>query len=233
MRYEPALRFGIWVRRYKRFFVDVCTDAGESMTLHCANTGAMTGCSAPGCRVAFQVSTNPARKLAGTLELVRSGPHWIGVHPARANKLVGEAIDSGVIAPLAAFRVSRAEVRVPGSRSRFDLELDSAGGRCVVEVKSASWVEADGTARFPDAVSTRALRHVEELTVMAARQERVALVFCVQHEGAQRFAPADSVQPQYGRALQQAARAGVELYAYATQIDTQRIALTRRLPVEV
>ena len=95
MRYEPELRFGTWMQRYKRFFVDVRTDAGDLLTLHCANTGAMTGCSTPGSRVAYQLSSNPARKLAGTLELVSIGDHWIGVHPARANKLVSEAIDAG------------------------------------------------------------------------------------------------------------------------------------------
>ena len=231
MRYEPALQFGTWLQRYKRFFVDVRTDSGETLTLHCPNTGAMTGCGTPGCRVAFQMSDNPARKLRGTLELVQIDDVWIGVHPARANKLVREAIDAGVIHELRDWHVVRAEVRVPNSLSRFDFELAGPEGKCLVEVKSVSWVQADGTALFPDAVSTRALLHVEELTALARCAESVGLMFCVQHAGALRCSPAAVIQPEYAAALRNAREAGVVLCAYATVISSDAIALTRCLPI--
>lgn len=260
MRFDPALRFGIWLQRYKRFFVEVRTDEGEVLTLHCPNTGAMTGCSAVGARVGFQMANDPRRKLPGTLELVEVDGHWVGVHPARANRLVSDAIDAGLIEELQGMRVARREVRAPGMRSRFDLGLvgpeealsgpaetlvgpsqalsdpvETLSGpeakSCLVEVKSVSWVDEGGTALFPDAVSSRALRHVEELTVLRQRGERVALVFCVQHNGAQRFAPAMCIQPDYGAALQRAARAGVTLCAYRAEVSAHGIALVERLAV--
>ena len=249
MRFDPSLELGVLRRRYKRFFADVELQDGSTITVHCANTGTMRGCSEPGSEVAFSRHGRSDRKLAGRLELLRAEGVWIGVYPAQANTLVAEACELGRLGEWLSYpsqnaeassagdgrslaEVVRREVRVPGFASRFDLELQSGGVRWLVEVKSVSWVEA-GVGRFPDAKSMRARRHADELAQLAALGQRVALVFCVQRSDVDCVQPAWEVDREYGQALQRAARAGVTLLAYRCSVTLEGIALTDRVPVDL
>ena len=257
MRFDTSLELGVLRRRYKRFFADVELQDGSTITVHCANTGTMRGCSEPGSQVAFSRHGRTDRKLAGRLELVCSEGIWVGVYPALANTLVAEACglgrldewlssaglsvaaghvnaleaDAGTARNMPA-AVVRREVSVPGLGSRFDLELQSDGVSWLVEVKSVSWVEA-GVGRFPDAKSTRARRHADELAQLAARGQRVALVFCAQRADVDCVRPAWDVDPEYGQALQRAARAGVTLAAYRCSVALDGIELTDSVPVDL
>ena len=257
LRFDPSLELGVLRRRYKRFFADVEMPDGSTVTVHCANTGTMRGCSEPGSQVAISRHGGSGRKLAGRLELVRADGVWIGVYPALANRLVAEGCALGRLdewlsasAPDVAgggghagkaatgqagslpASVVRREVSVPGFASRFDLELQSSGVSWLVEVKSVSWVEA-GVGRFPDAKSTRARRHADELAQLAERGQRVALVFCVQRDDVDCVRPAWDVDPAYGHALQCAERAGVTLAAYRCSVALDGIVLTDRVPVDL
>ena len=233
MIFEPPLRAGRLVRRYKRFLADVVTEAGESLTVHCPNPGAMTGCDAEGSRIWYSTSTNASRKYGHSLEIVETNDaHLVGVNPTRANRIVGEALEAGGIVGLGGTSVDR-EARIPDEAGRFDFRLRGSGIRdCFIEVKSVTFLREGGLGAFPDAKSERALRHVAALRRVCERGYRAVLVFCVQHNGIDRVTTADDIDPRYGAALRGAHEAGVEVLAFRARVAPERIVLGEPLPVQ-
>ncbi len=234
MHFSPTLRQGSLIRRYKRFLADIVLDDGECITAHCPNTGSMLGCRAPGSRVWVSRASNPARKLAWTWELVEvAGPTLVGIHTGRANGLVAEAIRAGEIEPLSGYDSLRAEVPHPlGGRADF-LLTDPGRKPCWVEVKSVTLADRRGNGLFPDAVSARAVRHLETLAATVRGGERAVLLFCVQREDVDRVLPADRIDPAYARALAEAQAAGVEILAWRARVSPERLYLERQLAVSV
>jgi sugar fermentation stimulation protein A len=230
VEFETPLIEGKFLRRYKRFFADIDLPDLGMVTVHTPNTGSLKGCLVPDGPAAVMRASNPNRKLAYTLELLRVGPTWIGVNPARANALVEESIRVGWLEELAGYATIKREVRY-GEASRIDLLLESPGKPpCYVEVKSVTLAESGG-ALFPDAVSTRAAKHMGELARQVARGDGACVVFAVQREDCDTFAPADAIDPAYGRALREAHAAGVQVLAYRAEIALSGIRLRHALPV--
>lgn len=220
------------IKRYKRFLADVELDGGEVITVHCPNTGAMTGCAEPGSRVWLSLSDNPKRKYPYTWELVDtlSGDRAC-VHSVKANALVKEAIEGGVVEALSGYDRIRTEVKFGAENSRVDLLLESDGDQCFVEVKSVTLLLDKGLGVFPDAVSERGRKHLRELIEVKRQGHRSVLFFCVQHSGIERVAPADLIDPRYGETFREALAAGVEVIAYGANISLQAIILENSLPV--
>jgi sugar fermentation stimulation protein A len=233
VRFEPPLRRGVLVRRYKRFLVDVELPSGEVVTMHCPNTGAMTGCAEAGSTVWYSTHADARRKYRHSLELVETARgDRIGIHSARANALVAEALATGTIVELGHCR-TRSEVAAPGAESRFDFGLLDAAGSLsgFLEVKSVTLSLEDGWGAFPDVRSTRAVRHANALTRVRRQGGRAILLFCVQHTAIVRLRPADHVDPSYGMALREARDAGVEIIAYRTQLDPEEIRVSAPVAV--
>lgn len=232
MRFPRPLVTGILLRRYQRFLADVRLDSGEQVTAHCPNTGSMLGLKAPGNRVWLSPADNPARKLAWTWEMVEADGVPVGIHTGRANGLVREALEDGLIPGLAGFSDCRAEARL-SQRSRTDLLLTFPSGPCYVEVKSVTAAVTEGVGFFPDAVSDRAAKHVRELAEAVAAGARAAVVFCVQRADVKEVRPADHIDPVFATALRQAARRGVEVHALGAALSATEIRLHRLLPVNL
>lgn len=204
MRAFPLpLQDAVLIRRYRRFLADVRLGDGRTVTVHCPNPGAMTGCATPGSAVLVSDSGNPRRKLRLTWELVKVGRRWVCENTQVANRVVERWLKTGQL--LAGSGPVRREVRL--GDSRFDFTL---GERCVVEVKSVT-LEVDGLGAFPDAVTERGRRHVE--TLAGLRGWRRILLFFVARGDVRAVRPADEVDPAYGAALRRAAKAGVEVLA--------------------
>ena len=220
-------------RRYKRFLADVERSDGETTTVHCPNTGAMLGCSEPGSEVWISDSGNDKRKYRHTLEVVCTPLGRVGVNTSRANRLVEEALLSGRVESLADYREVQREVAIPNERGRFDFLLSASDKRCFVEVKSLTLGYEGGRGAFPDAVSERAVRHVNALVSALGNDQRAVLLFCVQHTGIRRATTADDIHPAYGSALRAAVAAGVEVYAYGCVIERDEIVLAAPMPVEL
>ena len=233
MRFDPPLSTGVLKRRYKRFLADVELPCADVVTMFCPNTGAMLGCAEPESPVWYSTSASPTRKYPNTLELVRTRRgDMVGVNPSRANALVAQALKDELIEALSGLRELRREVAVPDERGRFDFgALDREARRVFIEVKSVTLGEADGCGYFPDAVSTRARRHVRALGRCAERGERGVLIFCAQHTGVRSVGPADHIDPAYGEALRDAAGSGVEVYALGAAITPDKLEMTETLPV--
>ena len=155
---DPLLR-GTLVKRYKRFMADVVLENGDTVTAHCANTGAMLGVQEPGSEVWLSPACNPGRKLKFTWEMIRIGDGLVGINTAHPNKIVAEAIEAGRIPELDGYDDLRREVKY-GKNSRIDILL-SGGGKpdCYVEIKNVHLMREPGVAEFPDSVSSRAAKH--------------------------------------------------------------------------
>lgn len=232
MRFSSKLLPGKFLRRYKRFFVDVELDDGSIVTAHCANSGRMTSCYSPNGRVWLSREDDPQRKLKYTWQLSKVGQARICVHSVLANRLTREAIEAGIIGELVGYRHIAMEPRMD-AQTRFDLLLSRGTERCFVEVKSATLSLGDGRIAFPDAVSTRASKHLRELVKQAENGHRAVIFFCANRTDAQTVEPADPIDPEYGQALRWALSRGVEALAYRAAISTREIALTTRIPVNV
>lgn len=233
MRFSTPLETGRLVRRYKRFLADIVTDDGESLCIHCPNTGSMLNCMGEGARVWFQRNNDPKRKLPGTWELVETPQGRLAcVNTARANRLVEEALQAGVIEELTGFTALRREVAYGTENSRVDFRLDYPAGPAFVEVKSVTLGFGDtAVAAFPDAVTTRGARHLRELAALARDGVRAVQLYCVNLTGIEAVRPASEIDPLYAAALRDAVAAGVEVLAYGVEISQEEIRLTHRLPV--
>jgi sugar fermentation stimulation protein A len=228
----PELLTGRLIRRYKRFFADIELDSGTTITAHCANPGRMTTCAPDRARVWVSRSDNPARKLAYTWELVESNGAIVCVNTARGNAIVGEALDERAISEVADYPRIQREVRY-GERSRVDFMLsDGDDAQCYLEVKSVTLDCGGGISSFPDSVTERGRRHLEELMAMVDQGHRAVMLFCAQRSDARRVRPADDVDPDYGRTLRRARAHGVEILAYRCEVSPDGMAVRERIPVD-
>ena len=235
MRFPSPLIPATLQRRYKRFLADVVLPDGEEITAHVANPGAMTGLAAPGTKVWLSKSSNPARKLPYSWELAEvdlgSGMELVGVNTGHPNALVAAAIADGAIAELRGYGVLRREVKY-GRNSRVDFLLEQQGKpSCFVEVKNVHLMRTKAVAEFPDSVTARGARHLEELAAMVALGHRAMMVFLIQIGSADRLALARDIDPRYGAAFDRARMQGVEAVAYRCAISAVEIAVAGAVPV--
>ena len=233
MRFPAPLFPATLVKRYKRFLADVVLPSGETVTVHCANPGSMTGLAAPGARVWLSTSANPKRKLAHSWELIEvdfgTGTELVGINTAHPNALAAEAIAAGAIPELDDYDVIRREVRY-GMSSRVDFLLHGLGRPpCYVEIKNVHLMRQPGLAEFPDAVTKRGAKHLGELSAMVAAGSRAVMLYLIQIGSARCFKLARDIDPRYGKAFDAARAAGVEAIAYRCGISCEGIEVVERV----
>ncbi|MEB6379952.1 DNA/RNA nuclease SfsA [Leclercia adecarboxylata] len=232
MQFTPPLQPATLVQRYKRFLADVITPEGETLTLHCPNTGAMTGCATPGDTVWYSTSSNIKRKYPYTWEITETAfGEYICVNTLRANQLVKEAISLDSIAELRGYNRLKSEVKYGTESSRIDFMLQADDRpECYIEVKSVTLAEKDN-GYFPDAVTLRGQKHLRELMSVAAAGKRAVLLFAVLHSAIGRFSPARHIDPKYAQLLNEAQKQGVEVLVYKAELSADNMTLRSALPV--
>src|SRR6187401_542728 len=226
MRFPAPLISATLVKRYKRFLADVTLPGGETITVHVANPGAMTGLATPGARVWLSKSDNPSRKLSHSWELIEvdlgGGLELGGVNTAHPNPLVGAALAADAI---------RREVKY-GKNSRVDFLLESAGRPpCYVEIKNVHLMRQPGLAEFPDAQTERGRKHLDELGDMVEAGCRAVMLYLIQIGSAERFALARDIDPKYGAAFDRAHARGVEAIAWKCRIERDGIEIVGPVPM--
>lgn len=237
MRFGAPLVRGVLIKRYKRFLADVTLDDGTVVTAHCANPGAMLGLDTPGAGVWLSRSNNPKRKLRYSWEIVEADGGLVGINTAHPNRIAAEAIEAGKVAELKGYRSLRREVRY-GQNSRVDILLDEGRGArkdvpCYVEIKNVHLMRRPGLAEFPDSVTARGAKHLEELGAMAERGARAVMFYLVQRTDCERFSLAEDIDPTYAAGLRRALDRGVEAICYSCTISAEEIELHRPLPIRL
>ncbi|MCB9650002.1 MAG: DNA/RNA nuclease SfsA [Deltaproteobacteria bacterium] len=221
-----------FVDRPNQFLVRVALEPEEEVvTAHLPDPGRLEDLLVPGCRTWVRPVDDPARKTAWTAVLVQAPSQaLVSLDTLLPNRLVRVALEEETIEPLAGWTVERAEV--PIGRSRVDFLLqDFSGARMYLEVKSVTWVDG-GVARFPDAPSERAARHVRELAELTQEPGVYAtLLFIVQRNDAVEVRPAHEIDPDFARALREAEAAGVRIMAHRCQLTLEELMLGVQIPV--
>jgi len=208
---------------------DVELEDGEIVTAHCANPGAMTGLKEPGIQVWLSESDNPKRKLQYSWELARVEGGLVGINTSHPNKIVAEAIEKGLISELGGYDKMQREVKY-GQNSRIDILLSRGEESCYVEVKNVHLRRSGTLAEFPDSVTARGAKHLDELAQMVADGDRAVMLYLVQRQDCDRFAIAGDIDPAYKEAYLEAIEAGVEAYCYGCWLTTEDISVSNRIP---
>jgi len=228
----PELIPGTLVKRYKRFMADVKLADGEVVTAHCPNSGSMRECCEPGRPVHLSFHDNPKRKLKYTWELIEMPTSIVGINTLIPNRLVAESIKAGLVSDLNGYDNIAREIKT-SDNTRLDILLSSEDGkRCYVEIKNCTLVKG-GVACFPDAVTSRGLKHLLELSALVSKGFRCVIFYVIQRMDAKVFQPADHIDPAYGRELRQVLKQGVEILVYDTRIDLKTIRLNRKIPCKL
>lgn len=218
MKYTPPLKKAKLIKRYKRFLADVILEDGTTTTIHCANTGAMTGCAEPNDTVWYSTSSNSKRKYPFSWEITETKEgHFICVNTLRANQLIEEAISKGKINQFERYQSFEREVKYGSENSKIDFKLkDNNDVDVYIEVKSVTLLKKT-QGYFPDAVTTRGQKHLRELIEMVEQGHRAVLLFAVLHSGIHSVMAADFIDPEYAGLLAQAKNKGVEILAFKAE----------------
>ncbi len=219
--FDRPLVAGTLVQRYKRFLADIELADGTLITAHCPNSGSMLGMKEPGSQVRVLHVPDPKRKLKWTWEMIQVADTWVGLNTMRPNHIVEWAIQHGLIPGLSAEAGLRREVKY-GTNSRIDLLL----GDHHVEVKNTTLARGPGAehlpaglAVFPDAVTSRGAKHMDELARVVDDGHEATVVFLVNRGDCDRFGVADDIDPTYGAAFERARDAGVNMVPLGVDVS--------------
>ncbi len=228
MRFSTPLVPGRLIRRYMRFLSDVELDDGRIVKAHCPNPGSMMGLKDAGLQVWLEANDDPRKKLDFGWRLVHLPQSFVGIDTGAANTIVAEALTGG-LAGLEGYDAIRPEVRYR-EKSRVDFLLSAQGRRdCYLEVKSVTLSRAAGQAEFPDSVTARGARHLNDLAAMVAQGHRAVLLFLVQRSDCTSVSLAADLDPAYARAFELAQAAGVEVMCFDCAISPEELTLANRL----
>ena len=236
MDFPTPLIPGRLVKRYKRFLADIALETGETVTAHCANPGAMLGLNMEGLRVWVEPNDDPKKKLKYGWRLVEfedgGARRWAGIDTAVPNRVVAEALMGKRIPDFAAYDNVRPEVPY-GANSRIDFLLSGDGlPDAYVEVKNVHLMREPGLAEFPDSVTKRGAKHLDEMAAMVTQGHRAVMLYCVQRDDCDRLTLAGDLDPGYAQAFTRAREAGVEAIAWACRISPAAVTLDRPVRID-
>jgi sugar fermentation stimulation protein A len=211
------------VKRYKRFLADVEMPSGEIITVHCANPGSMLGLTDPGNNAWISDSQNPKRKLRYSLEIIEVDGVMVGINTSHPNKLAKEAIEANRIPQLSGYETLKTEVKY-GENSRIDILLqDDHKPDTYVEVKNVHFIRTPGLHEFPDSVTARGAKHLDEMAREVEKGNRAVMLYVIQRNDGDRFQFASDLDPNYFEAFQRAHAKGVEAIAIRCNVGIEGI----------
>jgi len=224
MHYSNIQR-ATFLRRPNRFIAHIEVDGREEVC-HVKNTGRCRELLTDRATIYVEHHDNPNRKTKYSLIAVEKGDLLINMDSQAPNKVVGKWILEKE--PFGKVKLLKPECTY-GS-SRFDFYLETEAEKIFIEVKGVTLEEA-GIVSFPDAPTERGIKHLEELRACVEAGYKAAVIFVVQMEGMQHFEPNDRTHPQFGEALRQARKAGVEVLAYECKVTPSSLEITKSIPV--
>ena len=212
MNFENPLISGLFIKRYKRFFVDVRIK-NKIVTAHCPNTGSMMGLLKKNNKVWLTKSNNKKRKLKYTLQIIEVNKSKVGVNTHLTNKIVLDALKKNLIKDFNKILKIESE-KVFNSNTRFDFYLEDKNNKSFLEVKNVTLKRADNIAEFPDSVTTRGTKHLNELINAKKKGFNAYLLFLIQREDCNKFKIANHIDPVYSKTLIKAIKHNLKILCY-------------------
>ena len=229
MEFTKSLIKGKLIKRYKRFFTDVQLGK-EIVTAHCPNTGSMKGLLDEGNEVYLLPNNDPKRKLKYGLEIIKSRKNLVGVNTHIANRIVEHGLNNNLINELKNNSSIKPEVFF-NKETRFDFLLEKKGQKIFVEVKNVTLFRNKDTAEFPDAPTTRGIKHLLTLIDAIKKSYKTYLLFLVQIQNMKYFKIAKDIDEEYYNAYLKAKKAGVNFLAYRCDISSKKIFIDKKLKI--
>ena len=230
MKFKERLLQGYLIKRYKRFFVDIKYE-NKIITAHCPNSGSMMGLLTEGNIVWFSLSDNPNRKLKYTLEMIQIKNEKIGINTHLTNKIVLEALRNKKIDSLVKFNHIKTEAKF-SDNTRFDFLLTNNKEKCFLEVKNVTLVRKEKVAEFPDAVTSRGTKHLNELCVAKKKGYQSYILYLIQRENCDSFKIAKDIDEKYKIAFNKASKNGVKILCYDCKLNNEEIKLNKQIKYE-
>ena len=227
MNFDNKLIPGLLIKRYKRFFVDVRVN-NQILTVHCPNTGSMHGLLDQGNKVWISKSNNPKRKLKYTLEIIEVKKTKVGINTHSTNKIVHDALQNNLIKQFNNNMDIKPEIKF-GANTRFDFLVSSKKYQSFIEVKNVTLSRKRNLAEFPDAETSRGLKHIGELIKASKKKFKVYILFVIQRNDCNSFSIAKDIDPNYANALSKAVKNNLKILCYDCKFSPKGIKLNRQI----
>ena len=229
MNFENKLISGLFKKRYKRFFVDVKIN-NQTITAHCPNTGSMYGLLKEGNRVWVSKSNNPKRKLKYTLEVIEDNKSKVGINTHFANKIVLHGLQNNLFKEFKGISDITPETKF-GNNTRFDFLISNKKNKTFIEVKNVTLSRKKGLAEFPDAVTTRGLKHINELVNAGKKNYKIFILYLIQRNDCETFTIAKDIDPNYALALSKAVKNNLNILCYDCKFSLKGIKVNRQIKI--
>jgi len=230
MNFENKLISGIFIKRYKRFFVDVQIE-NKLVTAHCPNTGSMLGLLNEGNKVWLTKSDNPNRKLKYTLQIIEDNKSKVGVNTHLTNKIFLNALENNLIKEFNKDIKIKPEVRF-GESTRFDFLVSKKNYKAFIEVKNVTLKRKPKIAEFPDAITSRGAKHIHELIKASKKGYKIYIAFIIQREDCDQLSIASDIDPEYSQILSKAIRNKLKVLCYDCKFSSKGIKLNKKIKLK-
>ena len=231
MNFENKLIPGRFIKRYKRFFVDVKIN-DKTITAHCPNTGSMYGLLKKGNKVWVTKSDNPNRKLKYTLQIIEDKKSKVGVNTHLANKIVHHALENNLIKEFDKQIQVKPETKF-GTNTRFDFLITQKKFKAFIEVKNVTLSRIKNLAEFPDAVTSRGLKHINELLKASNMGYKIFILYLIQRNDCKLFKIAEDIDPEYSNSLIKAVKKKLNILCYDCKFSTKGIKLNQKVKFKI
>ena len=227
MKFKERLLQGALIKRYKRFFIDI-KYKNKIITAHCPNSGSMMGLLDRGNKAWFSLSDNPKRKLKYTLEMIEVKNKKVGINTLLTNKIVLEALKHKKINSLNKFNHIKTESKFSDG-TRFDFLLSNDKEKCFLEVKNVTLLRENKIAEFPDAITSRGTKHLNELCNAKKKGYQSYILYLIQRENCNSFKIAKDIDEEYKIAFSKALKSGVKILCYDCKLNSEEIKLNKQI----
>ena len=231
MNFENKLISGLFIKRYKRFFVDIKFN-NQIITAHCPNTGSMYGLLKNGNKVWISKSNNPNRKLEYTLEIIQDKSSKVGVNTHFTNKIVMHGLKNNLIKEFKNISEIKPEIKF-GKNTRFDFLVSDKKNKIFIEVKSVTLSRRKGVAEFPDSVTSRGLKHINELVKAGRKNYKIFILYLIQRDDCETFAIAKDIDPNYAIALNKAIKSNLNIICYDCKFSAKGIKVNKQIKISI
>ena len=231
MNFENKLISGLFIKRYKRFFVDVKLK-NKIVTAHCANSGSMMGLLNKDNKVWITEATNKKRKLKYTLQIIEENGSKVGVNTHLTNKIVNHALENNLIEGFSN-KIKIKSEQVFGTSTRFDFFLEEQKTKSFLEVKNVTLKRKSKVAEFPDSVTSRGTKHLNELINATKKGYKAYMLYVIQRDDCDKFEIAKDIDPEYSKTLIKAVKNNVKILCYDCKFLSKGIILNKKIRFQI